>query len=562
MKDTHYKITTFLILVLFCFPGALLAGDGDPEYIPGEFVVVLDEEMPPFAMAQTEQILSANAIGGENKRVKLFRLTEDSIHFPKENSPDIAASYNFCADLKSTMEHIALCEPNFIYRTSNLPNDPLFSSMYGLHKISAPDAWSITTGSKSVVVAVLDTGIDYQHPDLADNMWINLNYDPNNQHLHDGFSETLHGASFVANVDDMMDDNGHGTHVAGVIGAVGNNNLGLVGVNWNVSLMGLKFLNKKGGGSLFDAVQAIDYAVERGAHVINASWGGPGHSTILRNTIKQAGESGVIFIAAAGNSGQDITNAPFYPASYNLDNVIAVAASNASDKIAPYSGFSKSKVHLAAPGSNIKSTLPGATYGTLSGTSMAAPFVAGAAALLYGTFPDENIADIKNRLLSGDHLDSMSSLVSSGSRLNVYRALLADADLPNTDKPVIISSAFNRRIGQRNFDIPLRAGYKVEIVDSSLVEGEQIRMRFRSRGRRCILGRATVQNGRASLTGRVPRGIRGRPVMMAGTIGERVRFASRRQCVRDGDRRVCRPRQRLSRDNYRSICREFRALVD
>jgi len=490
----------------------------------------------------------------------LFRLPESK----NLSSQEVAAAYSFCDELKDLVEGIRFCEPNYLYQTTQLPNDPLFSSDYALQKVSAPEAWGITTGSSSVVVAVLDTGIDYSHPDLNNNMWINDSFDPEKQQPTGGFHEALHGANFVASANDIMDDNGHGTHVSGIIGAVGNNGTGSVGMSWEVSLMGLKFLNHNGGGTLFNAVRGIDFAVERGAHIINASWGGPAQSTVLRDAIKRAGEAGVLFVAAAGNSGKDFTEAPFYPAAYNLNNIISVASTDASDRLSPFSGYSKSRVHIAAPGSMIMSTLPGGEYGELSGTSMAAPMVAGAAALLMAEYPEETFAQIRNRILPGDKLKNLSTLVSTGSRLNVWRALnTSDSDSPELKERSMIASAYNRRTGQRNPEIPLRAGYKIELNDPSLVNGEQIRFRFRSRGRRCILGRVTVEDGQASLTGRVPRGIRGRPVLMAGRNTEqRIRFAPRRRCIERSGRRECLPRERLSRNNYRNVCRQFRALVD
>jgi len=528
------------------------------EYVQDEYVVVFDSTVPEIAMAQVESQISATYSRG-SEEVKLFRMPESK----DLSSGEVAAAYSFCDELRDLVEGVRFCEPNYLYQTAQVPNDPLYPSLYALQKVSAPEAWSITTGSSSVVVAVLDTGIDYSHPDLNNNMWINDSFDPEKQQPTGSFHETLHGANFVASANDIMDDNGHGTHVSGIVGAVGNNSTGSVGMSWKVSLMGLKFLNHNGGGTLFNAVQAIDFAVERGAHIINASWGGPAHSTVLRDAIKRAGEAGILFVAAAGNTGKDFTEAPFYPAAYNLNNIIAVASTDATDRLSSFSGYSKSRVHIAAPGSMILSTLPGGEYGELSGTSMAAPMVAGAAALLLAEHPENTFAQIRNRILSGDKLKNLSTLVSTGARLNVWKALTSDGDFPDLEEPNMIASAYNRRTGQRNFSIPLRAGYKIELNDPSLVNGEQIRFRFRSRGRRCILGRVTVEDGQASLTGRVPRGIRGRPVMMAGRDrAERIRFVSRRQCIERAGRRDCLPRERLSRDNYRNVCSQFRALVD
>ena len=239
-----------------------------------------------------------------------------------------------------------------------------------------------------MTVAVVDTGIDTSHPDLDGNIWRNPNEQPNGfDDDGDGFIDDLHGADFVNRDSDASDDAGHGTHVGGIIGAEGNNGIGISGVNWNARLMPLKFLNSDGEGNTADAAMAIDYAVAHGARAINASWGGPAFSQTLYEAVRRAGQHNVLVVAAAGNEGNDSDVAPDYPAAFDLSNVISVAASDRYDNLLSYSNYGAKSVDLAAPGDDIYSTVPPATepsgYANFSGTSMAAPAVTGAAALYF-----------------------------------------------------------------------------------------------------------------------------------------------------------------------------------
>ncbi len=264
--------------------------------------------------------------------------------------------------------------------SGTVPSDSQYSQEWAPADINLPAAWSTSTGSRSVVVAVIDSGVDYTDPDLAANIWTNTNTGI------DGFSGDLHGYNFVANNGNPMDDNGHGTHVAGIIGAVGNNGQGVAGVNWNVTIMPLKFLDSTGGGYTSDAIRAINYAtmerVQYGVNVrvINASWSSGVADPGLSAAIQAAGNAGILFVAAAGNSGTNNDMSPQYPANISLPNVVSVAASDSNNNLAVFSDYGASSVNLAAPGVSIYSTLPGGRYGFLSGTSMATPEVAGVAA--------------------------------------------------------------------------------------------------------------------------------------------------------------------------------------
>lgn len=336
-------------------------------------------------------------------------------------------------------EDILYAEPNYIYHTFRQPNDPRFSDLYGLVKIAAPEAWDKQTGNNSVVVGIVDTGIDHEHEDLAANIWRNTGESGNGRESNgidddnNGFIDDFIGWDFYNRDNNPFDDNQHGTHVAGTVGAVGDNGEGVVGVNWEVSLMGLKFLSREGSGDTDDAIEAIIYGVEMGANILSNSWGGGGFSRALEDAIKFARDNGVLFVAAAGNASSDNDALPTYPANYEVENVISVASSNSNDQLSGFSNFGKKTVHLAAPGSSILSTLPRDRYGLLSGTSMATPHVSGAAALVWAQYPNLTMNEVKIRILgSVDRLSSFAERVSTGGRLNVNKALSTSPIIANT----------------------------------------------------------------------------------------------------------------------------------
>jgi len=320
--------------------------------------------------------------------------------------------------------------------------DPSLSEAYGLKVTQTDEAWKITTGSKNVIVAVIDSGVDYNHEDLVGNIWRNPTPDENGQDSNgDGYVGDLVGYDFINKDSTPYDDNMHGTHCAGVIGAVGNNGVGISGVNQEVSIMALKFTDESGGGSLDDAVSAIDYAIAHGAQVISASWGGafPTPPVALQEAMDRAEKAGILFVAAAGNGDWlgnpvDIDKDPVWPASFKNSNVVAVAASDSSDQEAWFSNFGAESVDLHAPGVDVYSTIPkdivldkgkvntGYTY--LSGTSMATPHVAGAAALVLSHFPGIRASELKKKLLeSVDPIPAFQGKTVSGGRLNVLKAL-------------------------------------------------------------------------------------------------------------------------------------------
>jgi hypothetical protein len=330
---------------------------------------------------------------------------------------------------------VEYAEPDYIVHAFAIPNDPMLPQMWNLLNtgqnggtsgadIGATSAWDLSTGSRNVVVAILDTGIDYDHPDLGANLFHDAS-------VCNGVNDGANGCYGIApanNNSDPLDDNGHGTHVAGIIGAVGNNGIGVVGVNWNVQLLACKFLNVSGSGQTSDAIACLDYVLamkNKGYNIVatNNSWGGGPYSQALADAIQAQQQAGILFITAAGNDFSDDDVNPTYPSATDLPNVISVAASTRTDSLAAFSNFGRHTVHLGAPGQEILSTLPGNTYGALSGTSMATPQVTGTAALLAAENPNLDWRAIKNLILAGgDPLSSMAQTIT-GNRLNVHGSM-------------------------------------------------------------------------------------------------------------------------------------------
>ncbi|MDA8077380.1 MAG: S8 family serine peptidase [Nitrospiraceae bacterium] len=400
------------------------------------------------------------AVGAQSLR-KLFLINAEHLILPQGVSVKNAITA-FMAD-----PNVEYAEPNYLrYTKSTFPNDLYFNpQQWALNNtgkfaggtagadMKMPQAWDILTGS-NIVVAVIDSGIDFNHPDLVNNIWRNtaetsctdgVDNDGN------GYIDDCQGWNFAGKNNNPMDDEGHGTHVAGIIGAAGNNGVGISGVMWNVRLMPLKFIGKFGPsvcgpgenfcGSLADEIAAIQYAVRGGASVINASFGGPGFAQSEMDAISAANTAGVLFIASAGNGGKDGNGdnndlTPEYPANYNVPNIITVAATDQNDRRASFSNFGPKTVHVAAPGVYILSTItPGLTFslctGTAAagydfcdGTSMAAPHVAGLAGLLrsyYGHFSHSQVRATILRYV--DVNPTLQGWIMTGGRVNAYRAL-------------------------------------------------------------------------------------------------------------------------------------------
>ncbi len=347
---------------------------------------------------------------------------------------DEAEIAKVCAELRAQNPGVELfCEPNTLFRVSATPNDPRFSELYGLTKIKATTAWNTTKGSASVKVAVIDTGVDYQHADLAANIAKNTAETPGNGIDDDGngYVDDYYGYNFAYSTGDPMDDDGHGTHCAGTIGARGNDGKGVVGVNWVVGLVPVKALDSTGSGYLSDIAAGIHYALDRNVSVISMSLGGESNSELLEDAIAAAKAKNIVVVVAAGNESANNDVTPSYPANSPHDNVISVAATDSRDILADFSNYGVSKVDVAAPGVDIVSTVRGG-YASYSGTSMATPHVAGLAALIKATNPSLTYSQIKSIILrSADKVSSLNGKLVTGARINAAAAVaLAAGNAP------------------------------------------------------------------------------------------------------------------------------------
>lgn len=360
---------------------------------------------------------------------------------------------------------ISYAEPNYIYKAIGVRNrvlssDPKFGDLWGLKNtgknepassggnssptgkagadVDALRAWQITKGDKRVKIAVIDTGVDYNHPDLKNNMWVNqaeLNGSPNVDDDGNGYIDDIHGYDFANNDGDPMDGNGHGTHCSGTIAATHDNGIGVAGVMANASIVAVKFLSDAGSGTTVDAIKAVDYATKLGVDIMSNSWGGGGFSQALFDAIKNAQSKGIVFTAAAGNSSTNNNTTPHYPSNYELENVISVAAHNYNDTLATFSCYGSRTVHVAAPGRNILSTIPGNRYAVYSGTSMATPHVSGVVGLYLAQNGKTNVRELREKLMkSSVGAPSYNRKTLGGGRVNAYN-LLMNLEMPRPPKP-------------------------------------------------------------------------------------------------------------------------------
>jgi subtilisin family serine protease len=432
-------LSILFLLVTGSYSFAQLPGPDKekPEFVPGE---VLVKFKPHTYSARAQSILTAVGATAKGKA-----------SFIGVNRLGIAAQMSVQKVIEVLMRNpeVEYAEPNYlVYAIGNgaepqlTPNDPRYPDMYNLNNtgqtggtpdadIDAPEAWNIQTGDAGIIIGVIDSGLDWNHEDIRGttwpgNIWINTDEIYGNGIDDDlnGYIDDIIGWDFVNNDNNPFDDNDHGTHVSGTIGALGNNGVGTTGVMWNVQIMALKFLNAGGFGSTFDAIQAIEYAIANGAKLTNNSWGGGGFSRALNDAIEASGNAGMLFVAAAGNFGRNTDDIPFYPASYKLDNIISVAATDHNDKKWSASNFGKVSVDLGAPSVSILSTLPGNSYAKFNGTSMATPHVSGVAGLIWSQFP--SLTHLEVRALIRERIDLIPDLVNqtvSWGRLNAEKAL-------------------------------------------------------------------------------------------------------------------------------------------
>ncbi len=358
MRNGTTILAAFMLLGLFLLaPGHLHARNA--RYVPGEVLVKFKEGIPARDAVNLHAALNT-ANRRELRKLRLHRL-----RLPKQMSVEDAVR-QYEQD-----PNVEYAEPNYIvHALATIPNDSLFHLQWNLDNpadtdIDAPEAWDITTGSENIIIAVVDSGIAYNHPDFSDNIWTNaaeMNGIPLVDDDNNGFVDDFYGWDFIDNDGYPLDLDNHGTHVAGIIAARGNNGEGISGVMWNARIMAVRFLGLSESGSTFAAIAAIKYAYDNGARIINTSWGGEGYSQALKDTIDQYAAD-ALFIFPAGNTGRDNDTSPLYPASFNSPNIISVAATDSLDELASFSSYGVETVDLAAPGANIYSTFPLYDYG-------------------------------------------------------------------------------------------------------------------------------------------------------------------------------------------------------
>ena len=414
----------FVLALVLGVAGAVAA----QEFVPGELIV----KLKPGA---SSALLSSVAAPGATSNAPVSKAAGGAMLVKLDQGVAVSSA----VALLSADAAVEYAEPNWIQYASVVPNDPQESQQWAWGVIDAYDAWDLETGDASVVVNVIDTGIDWDHEDLAGNVWTNAAEAAGTTGVDDdgnGYVDDIHGWNAITSTGDPNDDNYHGTHVSGTIGAVTNNGVGVAGVNWTSSLLGCKFLNASGSGASFDAIECIDYIIDTknnpasGANirVSNNSWGGGGYSTALRDAIQSAVNAGILWVNAAGNdsSNNDCLGAGAYPSSYNVDNIISVANTTSSDGLSGSSNYGPSTVDIGAPGSSIRSTFPDDTYSSISGTSMASPHVAGLAALVMAANGSLDLIGVREAILcSGDAIASLDGKTRTGMRINALGAINA-----------------------------------------------------------------------------------------------------------------------------------------
>ncbi len=434
MKTLHFL---FGLFVFFSNPSYASRLD----YVPGEYVVKFKTTLRNFS-----QLTAGVSARLDSKVVVEPFQTDARFALVKVGSKKSATEV---IRVLGKLPEIEYAEPNILYYDTevpgnipNIPNDSLFTKSWSLQNtgqdngegqmgtlgadIGALKAWGLTTGSRNVVVAVIDSGIDLEHEDLVANLYTNQKEIGGNGLDDDqnGFIDDIHGWNFITNNNSPMDDRGHGTHCAGIIGAAGGNSKGIAGVNWQVSLLPLKFISSEGSGPLSAAIEAIKYATKMHVQIISNSWGSYIYSQALEEAIEGAEKAGILVVSAAGNDGINTVLGGFFPAALTTKNVLSVSATDNLDSLPHWSNYGLRTVHLGAPGDAIMSTFPGNSYQLKGGTSMACPHVSGAAALLLSVEPNLTYLEVKNRLMETvDPIPSLQWKTIAGGRLNVWNAL-------------------------------------------------------------------------------------------------------------------------------------------
>lgn len=434
--------------------------------------------------------LSSSAIGDGSVRVVAIGTPPQSGP-PKVVEADLVDLRKRCNQLIQRNPNVTMdCEPNLVRQLYAEPNDSYYSGMYNLRQIDAPTAWDISTSAKSVLVAIVDTGIDYGHIELADNMAVNTREIPFNRRDDDGngFVDDYLGYDFGNKDSDPRDEDGHGTHVAGIIGAVANNDVGVAGIAWNASLLAVKVFDNNGIATTATVSAGIKYAVSRGAKVINLSLGGENPSSAEAKAIWLALQKDVVVVTAAGNDSRDLDQKPAYPVGYEFDNIISVAATTRGESLAAaYSNFGLKSVDVAAPGNDILSTIPNNYLEFRSGTSMAAPHVSGIAAVMRALNPMLSFAETKSLIMNT--VDIRSTLLGktlTGGRVDFARALkAAQGNLRNPPPPArIISIASSRTRSTAKISGTMLSRNRVPLADewTTLVCNDKAFRKAKTRG--------------------------------------------------------------------------------
>lgn len=388
---THFKVLLTGLAVSICFTSAFA------KPIPGRYLI----KMRGASKGRLTALLGDVKVENDFPELSLVSIsTAKSLQSLKSRS------------FEGEIEYI---EPVFEVKAEMKPNDPMTSGRKGLELESA---WDMTTGNANVIIGVSDTGVNVDHEDLKENIWINKKEIPGNGIDDDrnGFVDDINGWNFYSNTAQSKDDHNHGSHVAGLAAAVGNNGKGAAGATWHAQLMSLKFLSRSGSGTTEGGIETILYAVRNGAHIINASWGGGDFSQGLMDAIQYAGENNVLFVCAAGNESSNVDHSPHYPSGYNLPNMLVVAATDGPRSLASFSNYGQTRVHVAAPGVDLMSAgARGNSYVQMSGTSMASPLAAGVAALVLSQRPDLSTKDLKNALMNSASTSNKSRTAAGGT---------------------------------------------------------------------------------------------------------------------------------------------------
>lgn len=410
----------------------------EPEAVPGEYIVKLKPNYNLFSFNSKSLGEHLGAfVKSSIPNAHLVVVTRASVETQKSAIHELSSN--------ALVEYV---EPNLIYHVLKAPNDTDYAKQWPLNNsiangidIGMEKAWEIETGSGDVIVAIIDSGIDYNLPDLKDNLWTNnleFNGTSGVDDDHNGYIDDIYGinASGDGIASNPIDETGHGTHCAGTIGATGNNGLGITGINWKVKIMALRFLKSNGEGTLDAAIAAIDYAISKGAKVMSNSWGAYTSSQALQDAIERANKAGIIFIAAAGNDGTNNDVKPMFPASLRIPNIISVAALSGNGERAEFSNWGTQTVHLGAPGVGVHGFWKDGITRAPSGTSMAAPFVSGVAALVLSLEPQMTHLKLKERLLKTSRpIASMRNRSISGGMINAYYALSNEMAPPDANDP-------------------------------------------------------------------------------------------------------------------------------